>query len=371
MRFKCEQQVMNKALNIVSKAVSTRTTIPTLKGILLEIKEEGILTMTASDMDLSIEEKINVETEESGAVIVPAKLFGDVIRKLPSGEVEIKVDEEKINIKCMNAEFSIVGMPADEFPNIKNIDEESREIAFDKEMLVNMIKKTSFAASIDQTKGIVTGVLIDIKPDYMNMVAIDGYRMAIVKEDIVSVKDDKIIISGRIMNEISKILAETGYENNDIKMVVTDKNAAIYVDNVKIMTRLMVGEFIRYQDILPKESRLAVTVNRADLTESIERASLLSKEGKNNLIKLSVRDRILTITSHSEEGNVKEDVLVNKEGDDIDIGFNSKYLLDILRAVDDDVIKIYFKDSVSPCLVCPEEGDAYKYLLLPVRISNY
>jgi len=371
MKFSCDQQVLNKALNIVSKAVSTRTTIPTLKGILLEIKEEGILTMTASDMDISIEEKLNVNSYESGAVIVPAKLFGDVIRKLPSGEVSINVEEEKINIKCMNAEFSLIGMPADEFPNIKSIEEESREISFDKEMLVNMIRKTSFAASIDQTKGIVTGVLIDIKPDYMNMVAIDGYRMAIVKEDIVSLSDDKIIISGRIMNEISKILTETGYENNDIKMVVTDKNAAIYVDNVKIMTRLMVGEFIRYNDILPKEFRLEVKVNRGDLTESIERASLLSKEGKNNLIKLSIRNNIMTITSHSEEGNVKEEVLVEKTGDDIDIGFNSKYMLDILRAADDEYIRMFFRDSVTACLVCPMEGESYKYLLLPVRISNY
>ena len=371
MKFNCDQQVLNKALNIVSKAVSTRTTIPTLKGILLEVKEEGLLNMKASDMDITIEEKVEVEAFESGAVIVPAKLFGDVIRKLPSGTVEIKAAEDKINIKCMNAEFSIIGMPADEFPNIKNIDENSREIAFDKEMLVNMIKKTSFAASIDQTKGIVTGVLIDIKPDYMNMVAIDGYRMAIVKENIISLSGDKIIISGRIMNEISKILAETGYENNDIKMVVSDKNAAIYVDNIIVTTRLMNGEFIRYEDILPKESRLSVRVNRGDFTESIERASLLSKEGKNNLIKLSIRENILTITSHSEEGNVKEEVLIEKDGADLDIGFNSKYLLDILRAVDDEVVKIYFKDSVSPCLVCPEEGDSYKYLLLPVRISNY
>ena len=370
MKFKCNQSVLTKALNIVSKAVTSRTTIPILKGILLEVSEEGTLKMCASDLDITIEETIEVENAVAGNVVVQSKLFGDIIRKLPNAEVTVSLEDGNIVITCMNSQFSIVGLSADEFPNIKNMETSEEDIHFNKNILREMIRKTSFAASVDESKGVITGILIELLNDGVNMVAIDGYRMAITRESMVNLTEKNVIISAKIMNEISKILSEVNEDEENVKIMLNDKRAIFVIGNVKVVLRLLDGEFIRYKDVLPKESKIKVRVNKGDLMESIERASLLSKEGKNNLIKLSIKDTIVTITSKSEEGNVKEEVIITKEGEDLDIGFNAKYVLDVLKSIDDEEIYMYFNTSITPCLVEPVEGNAFEYLILPVRITS-
>lgn len=371
MRFTCDQKKLVKVLNIVSKAVSVRTTIPTLKGILLEVKEGSRLFMTASDMDISIEDSIDVENAVPGALVVQARLFGDIIRKLPGSDIEISTEDDRLTIRCLNSEFSLAGMPADEFPNIKNTEEGAKKISFSRSMFSDMIKGTSFAASIDQTKGVITGILIEMKSDHLRMVAIDGYRMAINTEKVANKEENNVIISQRIMNEIGKILTETAGEGDGgMELIFDKKSAVLLIDEIKIVLRLIAGEFIKYEDILPKKTEIEVKLKKDEFTEAAERASLLSKEGKNNLIRLSLRDKVCTITSRSEEGNVREDVLIEKTGQDLDIGFNAKYVLDILRAVPDEELVLKFNTAISPCLVEPTSGDRYKYLILPVRITN-
>ncbi|QOX64809.1 DNA polymerase III subunit beta [Anoxybacterium hadale] len=369
MKFSCSQQSLSKALNTVSKAVTSRTTIPILKGILLEVNESNTLTLSASDLDLSIEKKIEVTADEPGSVVVSARLFSDIIRKLPNAEIQIEEQENNtIAIRCLSSEFTIVGQPSDEFPNIGEINTEN-QLSLDKEILKEMIKKTSFAASIDESKGIIVGVLIEMEHESLNMVALDGFRMAITREIMKNEEQKKIIITARILNEINKIISENE-DGKEIIFILDDKKAVFLLDETKIMLRLLEGDFIKYNDILPKEHKSRIIVSRSELLNSIERASLLAKEGKNNLIKLSIfRDKII-ITSRSEEGNVKEEVFVEKEGADLDIGFNSKYLLDVLKAVSDESIAMEFNTSVSPCLIKPVEGNAYEYLVLPVRISS-
>lgn len=369
MKFECNQQLLTKALNIVSKAVTSRTTIPILKGILLEVSEDGKLKMSASDLDITIEETVEIESGISGSIVVQSKLFGDIIRKLPNATVSVELVDTNVVIKCMNSEFSIIGLSADEFPSIKNIEENQEYITFDKTILKEMIRKTSFAASVDESKGVITGILIELLNDAINMVAIDGYRMAITREAMVNLEEKNVIISAKIMNEISKILSEASEEEN-VNLILNDKKAIFIIGNAKVVLRLLDGEFIKYKDVLPKDNKIKVKVNRNDLMESIERASLLSKEGKNNLIKFAIKDTIVTITSKSEEGNVREEVIINKEGEDLDIGFNAKYVLDVLKSIDDEEIYMFFNTSITPCLVEPVNGDSFEYLILPVRITN-
>ncbi|MEL7654355.1 MAG: DNA polymerase III subunit beta, partial [Bacillota bacterium] len=337
--------------------------------ILLEVNDDSTLTLSASDLDLSIEKRIEVTAEEPGSVVVSARLFSDIIRKLPNEEIQIEEQENNtIVIKCLASEFTIVGQPADEFPNIGEINEE-KKLVLEKDLLKEMIKKTSFAASIDESKGIIVGVLIEMEEESLNMVALDGFRMAITRETMKNEEKKKIIIAARILNEINKIISENE-ESKDIYFILDEKKAVFLLDGTKIVLRLLEGDFIKYNDILPKEHKTKVKVSRSELLNSIERASLLAKEGKNNLIKLSIfRDKII-ITSRSEEGNVKEEVFIEKEGADLDIGFNSKYILDVLKVVSDDSIALEFNTSVSPCLIKPVEGNKYEYLVLPVRIST-
>lgn len=368
MRLTCQQQILSKALNTVSKAVTSRTTIPILKGILLKVSEDGFLTLAASDLDLSIEKKIKIPVFEEGAVVVSARLFSDIIRKLPSEEIEILLEEgNNVKIKCLASEFMIVGQPAEEFPNVGEVKKEDG-ISLDKEILKEMIKKTAFSASIEESKGIIVGVLTELEEDAITMVALDGFRMAIAREAVKNKEKKKIIIAARIMNEISKIISETE-EEKDVMFYLDEKKAVLLIEDTKVVLRLLEGEFIRYRDIIPKEQGTRIKADRAELLNSIERASLLAKEGKNNLIKFSIADDKITITSRSEEGNVKEEVFIEKEGKDLEIGFNSKYVMDVLKAISDEEIRMEFNTGVSPCLMKPAEGDAYEYLVLPVRIS--
>ncbi len=231
---------------------------------------------------------------------------------------------------------------------LKNIEENPDYITFDKAILKEMIRKTSFAASVDESKGVITGILIELLNDEINMVAIDGYRMAITREAMVNLEEKNVIISAKIMNEISKILSEASEEEENVKLLLNDKKAIFIIGNVKVVLRLLDGEFIKYKDVLPKDNKIKVKVSRSDLMESIERASpAFKKEGKNNLIKFAIKDTIVTITSKSEEGNVREEVLINKEGDDLDIGFNAKYVLDVLKSIDDEEIYMLFNTSIT------------------------
>ena len=370
MKFSCRQQILTKALNIVSKAVTIRTTIPILKGILLKVDEEGTLTMSASDLDLSIEKKIKVENYEPGAIVVLSKLFGDIIRKLPDEIITIEESDGKVNIKCSNSEFNIIGLSADEFPNINPKEENEERILFNKEILTDMIRKTSFAASIDENKGVITGILIEMEENCLNMVAVDGFRMAIAREAMKNKERENIIISAKILNEISRIISDSEDENEDIEMLLNDKKALFVMEDTKIVLRLLEGKFMDYKRILPSENSCRVVLNKNDFMNSVERASLLAKVGKNNLVKLEIKDACIEITSKSEEGNVKEEVIATKEGNDLVIGFNSKYMIDALKVIDDESITMFFNTSVSPCLVKPVTGDSFEYLILPVRISQ-
>ena len=369
MKFICQQQNLIKALNIVSKAVSVRTTIPVLKGIMLKA-EDGKLTMSASDLDLSIQDTVSAEVSESGSVIVMARLFSDIVRKLPGEEVQVEFsDESNVFIKSLNSEFKIIGMNADEFPVVNSETDESEFIEFDKSTFREMIDKTSFAASIDEARGVITGVLLELSQEEIQMVAIDGFRMAINRRTMYNEKPYRFIIPARILNELSRIIADTETESDKAKLYLNDKKAVFRFGDVQAELKLLEGNFIAYKDILPKTSRITVICERDLLMESIERASLLTKSGKNNLIKMNIMQNVIEITSDSDEGNVKEDLVVDKSGDDLVIGFNAHYILDVLKALDDDQIKILLNSSINPCLIEPEQGDDYQYLVLPVRIS--
>lgn len=370
MKFKCSQQTLTRALNTVSRAVSTRTTMPILKGILLEAKPDGTLTLTASDLEISIQKKINAVVIEEGTVVVMSKLFGDIIRKLPNEDISIEgMTDNNICIKTSTSEFTVISLPVDEFPKIGERESSSAELLFPREIFKNMVRKTAFAASIDESRGNLVGILTEINPYGVTMVALDGFRLALANENMTSDAENTFIISAKIMNEISKIISDDETEE-DIHISLGEKKAAFCIGTTEVVLRLMEGEFIKYRDIIPKDNGIHVTIGREILLESIERASLLAKEGKNNLIKMIIHNNLLTVTSRSEEGNVKEEIVMEKTGDDLEIGFNSKFVMDVLKSIDDEEICMKFKTGTSPCVVSPVEGNSYEYLILPVRIPT-
>lgn len=368
MKFICNQSKLSKALNIVSKAVSTRTTIPILKGILIDVKN-GKLTLSSSDLDISIMDTITVDSIEEGKTVVNAKLFSDIIRKLPNKEIEFYLNNDKLEVECDNSQFKIATFSYNDFPDMNRVINEEAML-FDKIQFKEIIRKTSFSASSDESKGIITGVLIEIEENTLKMIAIDGYRMAITKEEISENYNKRVIVSAKILNDVSRIISEAEDEVDFIKFSISNNAASIVLGKIEINLRLMEGEFIKYKDIIPAESGIKVKLNKKDFYNSIERASLLSKEGKNNLIKLDFNGNNMNIFSQSEEGSVKEEIFIEKDGEDIEIGFNAKYLLDILKVIDDEEVTMNFNTPITPCLVRPVDGSNFEYLILPVRITK-
>lgn len=368
MKFTCDQQQLSKALGTVSKAITTRTTIPILKGILIKVTDEGKMILSASDLDMSIEKTIDADVESEGAVVVPARLFSDIVRKLPSGIISMEMDDrEKLIIKTLTTKYDIVTQSADDFPKTADAEGILARLSFNKEIFKEMIRKTQFCASIDETKGVISGVLVEIEEDMTNMAALDGFRMAVAREPMKNEAPRKIIINGKIMNEIGKILAESETDD-DVELVICEKRAIVLLERTKVVLRLLSGEFINYREILPKESKTTVKINRNEITEAIERASLLTRDIKNRTIRIKITENLMNITSASEEGNVKEDIIMEKKGDDLEIGFNYRYLLDALKVIDDEEIVMEFDSAVKPCLIKPVNGNSYEYLVLPVRI---
>lgn len=369
MKFTCEQQAFVKALNIVSKAVTSRTTIPILKGILIKCEDDNKVRLSSSDLEISIDTMLDAGVDEKGSIVVSAKLFNDIIRKLPAGTIIIDVNEEgMIRIISGHSEFTLQGLSEEDFPKITE-SEEGKSLIFDIEVLKKMIKGTCFAASIDESRGIITGTLLEIRKDMFTMVALDGFRMAIMREKVVNENEMDIVIAARIMNEIGKILADQE-EDEEVKITVDDKKAIFNLQNTKIVVRLMEGDFIKYNDILPKNNRIKLKINKNELMDSVERCSIIVREGKNSFIRFKMEDDRLLITSRSEEGSTKEEVPIEKEGENIEIGFNAKYMADTLRILNDTDVYMEFNTSISPCLIKPVSGNKYEYLILPVRLST-
>jgi len=370
MKLICNKQELLHGLNIVSKAVSNKSTLPLLKGILIETINDKQIKLAASDMDLSIEQTVSVEVYEEGKTVAPAKLFIELIRKLPANDVTIETDEEEnIKINSFNSSFTLIGMDAAEFPKIGEINKD-KVINIDKKTFKKMVSKTTFAASIDESKGVATGVLIEAGKNTINMVAIDGFRMSVAREKVKNVNEADIIVVARILNEINKIMTERNDDEYDeIEIIIDDNKAAIMMDETLTVMRLLDGNFVKYNDILPKEHGTRIKIMKDDLKESIERASLMAKEGKNNLIRMAIIDGSVIITSRSEAGNVKEEIFVEKEGSNLEIGFNSKYVIDALSVIEDDAVYIDFNSGVSPFVIRPTEGNEYDFLILPIRIS--
>ncbi|MDD6920543.1 MAG: DNA polymerase III subunit beta [Eubacteriales bacterium] len=366
MNFSCNQQQLSKILNTVSKAVSIRTTTPILKGIYISVNKDNV-TFCGSDGNIIIEEKLDAYIKEEGSVVVSANLFKETVRRFSSGNINIYKEDNKIVIKNEKSEHKIGWLPADEFPLIEEM-KEKEILNFDKEILKDMIAKTKFAASTDELKGIMRGVLFEIKKDSFNMIAIDGYKMAIVKEPMNNLKELSFVIEANILNEILNILKDNSLDK-EINVDFDGKRAIFQIGSTKVSTRILEGKFIDYERILPRNNESKIIINRRELVDATERASILAREGNNNLIKLCIDENLLTITTRTDMGYVKEEVDIEKKGENLEIGFDSKLILDPLKVIDDENIVIEFRGPLDGAFITSCENGNYSYLVLPVRLK--
>jgi len=364
MIFICEKQKLQEGVLITQKAITGKSTMPVLEGIYIKANKKEV-TLIGSDMDLSIETIVEANVIEEGTVVIDSKIFGEIIRKLPNSQVRIEITEnDTLQISCEKSVFNVVYMNVDEFPSLPQIDE-AKQIQIPQNILKNMIKSTSFAVAQDETRPILQGILFEMKNRKLNLVALDGYRLAIKTEYLDSDFDIEVVIPGKTLNEVSKILDDV---ESIVNITFSNNHILFNLNKTRIISRLLDGKFVNYNSLLPQEHKLLVEANKQDLQNGIERASLMAKDGNSNLIKLEVQQDNLVITSNSQLGKVREEVGISMQGDGIQIAFNSRYLLDVLKNMEEDVVVLEMTSSVTPCIIKAKETDSYRYLVLPVRL---
>lgn len=365
MRFIINQKDLSKHINIAQRGISTRTTLQILDGILIETMKDKI-KLTATDLEISIETFVNCEVVEEGSVVVNSKIFGDIIKKLPDAPVNIDVKNNNINIKCENSEFNIIGNPGEDYPDLPVVIEEEKFV-LPKDLFKNAIRQTVFATTQDETRPSLTGVLLEIQDNTISFVSLDGYRLALRLIPTNSDINLKIIIPGRSLNELNKILED---REDDITISAAPGQVIFNIGDTIVYTRLLEGQFFNYKDIMRKDHKTKVIVNKKEFQSGLERASLLAKEEKANLVRLNVMDNNVIIRSNSEIGDVHEQLDSTQEGENLNIAFNSRYILEGIKIMDAEEIELNFMGSLNPCIINGVDDDSYTYLVLPVRLAQ-
>ena len=369
MQITINAQDLTDGLNIVGRAIAARPPKQIMEGILIEAMNDEVI-LSATDGSLAIECTIMASITEPGRTVLPGKLFAEMIRKLPGGTVSIRVkDNFAATITCDKARYNLSGIDPVEFPEMPVI-EGGTSFSFSQKTFRSMISHVAFAAAVDETRQILTGVLLDMTREEARMVALDGYRLAMQKVeqqfDLPEGRDQlKAIIPSRVMNELSRILPD---EDTPFQLTFDRSRMQVAFGNTVLSTVLLAGEYIDYRKIIPTAFRSEAKIDRSSVQNAIDRASLMAREGKNNLIRMKFAPDSLTITSNAEMGDAMEEIDAVLNGDPLEIAFNAKYITDVIRSIDDKELFVHLNSSISPCVFTPETGDDFVYLILPVRI---
>ncbi len=371
MKIICYKDKLIKALNSVVKGVASKTTMPILEGILIQTNDNEI-KLTTNDLEIGIEYIMDCEVKEQGSTVVNAIMFSEIIRKLPDTEIYISVnDKNLLEIECEGSLYKLATMNPDEFPELPKIEIEN-SIEVEQNTLKNMIRKTIFAVSNEETRPIFTGCLFEIENNKLSVVAVDGFRLALRNIYLNKQTNDfKAVIPGKTLNEVNKIISDS-FE--PIKIGVAKNQALFEMDNCKIVTRILDGEFLNYKNVIPSNWETRMKVNKSSLQNSFERISLISastiEKEKKYPVKVQVDIGKITISCTNQTGDAKEELFVATEGKNLEVGFNPKYFLDSLKAIDDEEVYVEFGSSISPCLIKSIDNNDYTYMILPIRLKE-
>ncbi len=366
MKFIIEKSNLLEAVNIANKGISARTTIPILQSFLL-IANEDKLKIFSSDTEISIETYSECEIIEEGQIALDAKLFSEIIRKMPNGEITISIDENYFTtIKSSSVVFKLQGEHGDNFISFPEIQKE-KSFTFSGSKLKDMINKTKFSVAVKEYKPILKGELLEIKEGNISLVSMDGYRISIRKDNISNEDNIKTVIPSKTLVELSKILQDESEE--DIIVNISQKYVLFDLGNTKVITRVLEGSYPLFEALFTEEYNTMITVNKSSLHNAIDRAALMAKESKKNPVIIYIKDGEMTIKSNTEIGETKEEIKINKKGDDLKIAFNPRFLVEALSAIEDEEISIIFTSETNPCIIKNLEKDTYKYLILPIKVS--
>lgn len=367
MKFECDKSLLSAAIDGVSRAITNRAAIPVLEGIYL--KAEGFqLTLTGYDMEMGITTNIECNVQVPGETVLEAKLFGSMVSRMPSGTVSVELNNEGMAIISGGvAEFEIPAMNASDYPSLPNTAAENT-MTIPTSMMRELIEKTIYAVAVEDKKPAHTGELFVIEPGRLTVVALDGYRLAIIKRDVECTRDIRIIIPAKTLQELLKI---TGGPDEPVKIDANRRYVVFTTNGYTIMSRLIEGEFLNYESVIPKESRTKVVIDCKSFIDTLERASLIITDRLKNPLRINFAPDKVTVRCQTPLGKVVDEFTPESmEGDSMEIGFNTRYLLDALRYSKCEKLRLEINGPLSPVKVLPVEGEDFIYLVLPVRFKN-
>ena len=366
MKFNCSRTDLANAVTNVSRAVSSKTTIPALEGILMRAKD-GKIILSAYDLEIGITTKIEASVLTPGEIVVSAKLFSEIVRKLPEEVVTIETDERLITyITSGQADYQIVGISSVEFPDLPTF-ETTDELIIKESLIKNMIKQTLYAVSENNAKPIYTGSLFEIKDRILKIVAVDGFRMAIRTEAIDYDRDTRFVIPGKTQSEFLKLLGNDEEEN--VSLIVGERHVMFKVKEYSIISRLIEGTFLDYETTIPKTEETVVSINTRVLINSVERMALITSEKIQSPVKFTLTGDEIRLSCSTAVGKAADVLRTNIAGNDVTIGFNHKYLLDALKNAETDEVKLIINGGLSPMIVKPVSGDSFLFLVVPMRLA--
>lgn len=367
MKIVCTKSNLLNGVQIVSKAVPSKTTMSILECILVDTRN-GEIKLTANDMELGIETTIEGEIISKGMIALDAKIFLEIVRKLPDSDITIETDDSyKTTITCEKAKFNIIGKSGEDFSYLPDI-ERNDSVIISQFTLKEVIRQTIFSIADNDNNKLMTGELFEINGDTLKVVSLDGHRISIRKIALKnSYENKKVVVPGKTLSEISKILS--GYMDKDVNIFFTDKHILFEFNNTVVVSRLIEGEYFKIDQMLSSDYETKVKINKKELLDCIDRATLLVKEGDKKPVIINITDTSMELKMNSTVGSMDEEIDIDKEGKDLMIGFNPKFLIDALRVIDDEEVDLYMVNPKAPCFIRNAE-ESYVYLILPVNFTT-
>ena len=364
MKITAAKQELAKSLNIVLKAVPSKTTMNILYCVLIDATVDTI-KLTGNDMELGIETEVKGTIEERGLICLDAKLFSEIIRKMPDADITIETASNyQTTITCENSVFNIVGKDGTEFSPLPSVDKEN-PVVMNQFQLRELIRQTLFSISPNDANKIMTGENLQIHENELRMTALDGHRIAIRQLNLDSSYEDyEAIIPGKTLSEISKIVS--GEIEDEVRVYFTKNQILFEMDGTLVVSRLIDGKYFRIDQMLSNDYETKIKVKKAALMSAVDRAMLFTSESDTGTLVLTIGSDSMNLSIRSSAGSMSDDVAVESEGKELRIGFNPKFILDVLRVIDDEEISVYFLNSKAPCFIRDDEG-SYIYLVLPVN----
>ena len=363
MRFQCMRTDLSNAVSNVSRAVSAKATLPALEGVLIKAYNSQ-LEICGYDLEIGIITTVEASVLEEGEIVVSARLFNEIIRKLPEEIVNIETDDRMITyIKSGQADYQIVGISSTDYPELPKVEEISG-LKINAEILKNMIRQTVFATSDNMAKPIYTGSLFEIKEGLFKIEAVDGFRMAIREENVDSDTEAKFVVPGKTQNEILKLITDN---KKDVEMIVGQRHITFKIENYSIVSRLLEGNFLDYK--MPSTASTEFVINTRVLASSVERMALLTNEKIQSPVRCSISADEIKLSCSTTVGRANDLIAASVVGNDVEIGFNNRYLLDALKNADTDEVKIMLNGSLQPMIIRPVGGQSFTFLVVPMRLA--